>query len=52
MVKQALPATPIWNADVWGTRLLSEIPEPPPGLHQKEVLERGELGRSSSAFRR
>lgn len=34
-----------------GTRLLSEIPKPPPGLHQR-VLERGELGRSSSAFRR
>jgi hypothetical protein len=39
---------PILGLDV-GTRLLPEIPEPSPGLHQS-VLGRGELGRSSSAF--
>lgn len=33
-----------------GTRLLPEIPEPSPGLHQR-VLERCELGRSCRAFR-
>lgn len=32
-----------------GTRLLPEIPEPPPGLHQS-LLGRSELGRSCSAF--
>ena len=40
---------PILGLDV-GTCLLPEIPEPPPGLHQR-VLERGELGRSSGTFR-
>ncbi len=40
---------PIIGLGRLGTRLLPEIPEPPPGLHQS-LLGRSELGRSCSAF--
>lgn len=34
-----------------GTRVLPEVPEPPPGIHRR-VLQRGELGRSRAPLSR
>ena len=40
--------TPILGLDVWGARLLPEVPEPPPGIHRR-FLQRDRLagGRAS-----